>query len=364
MIRRLLPALLLLAACSKVIEPASSPESAPAAVTPAQRDGTPAMAMPAPAAATLSATASAADTNGVHWVTNPTSGARLAVYLQTPTGTGPWPAIVVVPGSNNPASRAIPESERTLWFETGFALITFDADGRGSSEGTEDMNGTVAQDGLAAILQAAKGLPGVDPDRIGVVSLSYGIAMSSNALTRYQTPARFLIDWEGPANRVNMGVCEDHAGQARQARPGMSFSTCDDETFWSQREGSAVIGRLRVPYQRVQCTPDHGHRDDFKNSRDMVNAALAGGVPLVRLNDNKILANVSSDAQISPWPADDRNQVLVKYAKELMEQTTGKAVTAGQAPAATQRQGPPGRGPRPGGARTGGGPGGQRPRRQ
>jgi len=117
--------------------------------------------------------------------------------------------------------------------DNGFAIVVFDPDGRGRSEGVDDDNGHLQQDGLAAVIEYAATLPEVDGSRIGLVSYSYGVPMAAGALARYPNlPVLFFIDWEGPANRNDTGgYDEDHTGHL-QGHP------CDDENYWRQREAS------------------------------------------------------------------------------------------------------------------------------
>ena len=90
--------------------------------------------------------------------------------------------------------------------DKGVAIVVFDPDGRGPSEGVDDDNGHLQQDGLAAVIEYAATLAEVDESRIGLVSYSYGVTMAAGALARYPNlPVLFLIDWEGPANRNDTG---------------------------------------------------------------------------------------------------------------------------------------------------------------
>jgi hypothetical protein len=62
------------------------------------------------------------------------------------------------------------------------------------------------------------------------------------------------------------------------------MAPCENETFWSEREAETFITQVRVPYQRLQFESDHA-RDDSNHSVIMVNAAVYGGAPWVRLNN-------------------------------------------------------------------------------
>jgi dipeptidyl aminopeptidase/acylaminoacyl peptidase len=189
------------------------------------------------------------------WVQNPISGARLAVQVilpQTYDGT-PLPTLVLVPGGAGDSSgftKAPPGgvSKAQRMVDNGSAIVVFDPDGRGRSEGVDDDNGYLQQDRLAAVIEYAATLPGVDESRIGLVSYSYGVTMAADALARYPNlPDLFFIDREGPANRNDTGGCDEDRTGHLQGHP------CDDEGYWRQREASRfALHQLQIPYQRLQ----------------------------------------------------------------------------------------------------------------
>jgi pimeloyl-ACP methyl ester carboxylesterase len=210
-----------------------------------------------------------------YWISNPTSGARLFVQVLYP---GNWsgeelPTLVLIPGG---AGTIDPAKARRI-VGHGFIVVFFDPDGRGASEGQEDLDGHIHQDGLTSVVQATPSIPGVDANRIGLVSFSYGVTMASGALARHaDMPVRFLIDWEGPADRYDTTV-----GCTPNQR--IDFPDCSDDAAWSQREALTFIARVRVPYQRLQSETDHV-QPDVSHAIDMVNAAVQGAAPWVRLN--------------------------------------------------------------------------------
>ena len=61
------------------------------------------------------------------------------------------------------------------------------------------------------------------------------------------------------------------------------MAPCEDETFWSEREAETFITQVHVPYQRFQFESDNA-RDNPNHAVIMVNTAVYGGVPWVRLN--------------------------------------------------------------------------------
>lgn len=257
-----------------------------------------------------------------HTVTNPSSGAALAAWVFYPAnwdGQRQLPALVLVPGGSGDSSPFLRPgpggSTVQVINQAGYAAVVFDSDGRGQSGGTEDYDGFIHQDGLAEVIRFAAALPGIDAAQIGLVTYSYGITMGAGALARHpDLPVKFLIDWEGPANRSDTGGC-DSAGLGHLKQ----VASCADESFWSQREASAFIGQIRVLYQRIQSEKDHVQPDNA-HALLMVNNAVTGGVPWVRLNDEPpnqtydaanppAMLPDSIDRQIAEW--------IVKYAAEL-----------------------------------------------
>ena len=232
-----------------------------------------------------------ADEANTYWVVNPSSGSRLFVQAFYPRG---WsgelvPALVLVPGGTG----TIEPRKAEVLATNGFLIIVFDPEGRGRSEGTEDYNGFIGQDGLAAVIEAATALPGLDANRYGLVSFSYGVTMSTGALARYPgLPIDFYIDWEGPVNRIYTT-----SGCDAPRADGIRWMPCSDDSWWAEREALAFIADVQVPYQRIQSQEDHVQSQNT-HAIEIVNAAVAAGLPWVRLNEYP--ANQTYDAANPP----------------------------------------------------------------
>jgi pimeloyl-ACP methyl ester carboxylesterase len=321
------------------LRPPTPPVAQPS-LNPSLRPPTPPVAQPSPARGSCgdgrcegpenprncpsdcSATAAAITPTGSggvqqYTVTNPASGASLAVYVNTPTVSSPAPALILVPGgSGGSSSFRKPDGEFYAFAQAGYVVIVFDPDGRGKSTGREDYNGFMQQDGLAAVIEFAAKLPQVDPARIGLISYSYGVTMASGVLARHpDLPVKFLIDWEGPANRDDTGGC-DGAGLGHLTQ----VASCTDEAFWSQREASTFIGQIRVPYQRIQSEKDHVQPDNA-HAILMVNNAVHGGVPWVRLNDlppNQTYDPANPPAMLAEEDSLVLPALVLKYVKQMM----------------------------------------------
>lgn len=258
---------------------------------------------------------------GLLWVENPSSGSHLAVNVLTPADWDgvPLPTLILVPGGIGDSSdfTGAGRSAQDM-AERGFTIVIFDPEGRGASGGEEDLNGFVGQDGLAEIVRTVATRPEVDPERIGLVSYSFGVTLASGTLARYpDLPVVFFIDWEGPANRVY--TTHDCSPDAPGIGSTTYMASCEDDDFWREREAETFIASVQVPYQRIQFEDDHS-QDTPEHGVVMVNAALNGDPPWVRLNDdppNTIYA-LSSLPPMFPGSAGSRlNGLVADFAQEL-----------------------------------------------
>ncbi len=244
------------------------------------------------------------------YVTNPANGAKLAVYVHLPDGPGPHKAIVAVPGAGGDASTVMNAAEhRDDMMRRGIAVIRFDPDGRGNSEGEDDMGGTVHQRGLRTIIAYTSQRDDIADDQVGVLSYSYGITMSSGALADGATKARFLIDWEGPSNREYTGCS---GGKKKLERPSGEGVACDDDSYWNEREAIRFIDDVEVPYLRIQRADDHVHHEDRSHALALLEGAMEGDAPWVNMNDLQPNADLSVYQQ-ADLPDVEIRQVLAWF---------------------------------------------------
>jgi len=230
-------------------------------------------------------------------------------------------AVVLVPGGINPGRMAALADEAKMLSAAGMVVITFNADGRVDSrtpddkrsEGTEDTNGFRNQDGLCAITEYAMALPYVVAGNVGISSQSYGITMAAGCIGRHpDLPVKYLVDGEGPPDsfvtcKEPWGLDGDPSNDEVETIFGIlgRYSTYHDPSpenaaFWAEREAIRFIGAFRGRYLRMQATWDHAQppSDESgvaaftlppmwwqnKHAMDIVNAAVLGGVPWVRVN--------------------------------------------------------------------------------
>ncbi len=296
------------------------------------------------------------------YVTNPASKAKMAVYVDIPQGRGPFKAVVLVPGGAGNASSVMGGEQKHFdaFLEKDIAIVRFDPDGRGNSEGDDDLAGETHQAGLQAIIAYAVARDDIADDQVGVFSNSYGITMSVGALKGGATDAIFLIDWEGPCNRDYTAGCNGTQGESQA--PFQTGISCADEEFWGQREAIDHIAEVKVPYMRIQRAQDHVHKSDSSHAWLMLDKAIDGGVPWVGLNDlqpNQSLATYKK-SDLVDVEFDDLFYWFSDWAEDMFVVAEGGTpVARNHVPSASTapatRPGRPGAGrrPSPGGPRKG-----------
>lgn len=279
-------------------------------------------------------------------IINPTSKARLWATVFTPPGADAEkrsPAVVFVPGGVGFGSGMARTPLPRRLAQAGFVVGLFDPDGRGRSEGREDFNGKVHQDGLHAFLKHLAGLGCVDRKNLGVVSSSLGLAMAAGALGRYpdDPPVKYFIDDEGPSDRFYI-TKSDHP----RFRDLFAGHTTKDADWWAEREAVRSIGAVRCAYLRLQHERDHIHGEDKQHAIDMILAAThvkhggTGQSPWTRVNGPENAPNTVYTKDRPPvWlpmATGPRDADLLRWIREM-------AGAPGDAPSAARpsRQAPP-----------------------
>lgn len=230
-----------------------------------------------------------------------------------------FPLLINVPGGVEPGAPSIDSPRAIELASRGMFVVAWNAEGRGGevindfkSGGTIDFNGFRDQDGMKAIIEFATQLDGVDQSNIGVISGSYGITMATGCLSRYpDLLVGYFIDVEGPSDSfVTMREAwlldtdlRNDDSKAYDIFKHHSIETDpspENQAFWSERQAKLFVN-FRCRYLRIQTEKDHSQPNTIefnqpplwyhnKHAIDMVNAAIDGGVPWVRMN-RKIFGN-------------------------------------------------------------------------
>jgi hypothetical protein len=271
------------------------------------------------------------------WITAP-DGNKIFVRSAFPTKGGPHPAVIMVPGGIGSGTTLIEAPTTTALIAKGYAVITFNPEGRGSgqrgdltSEGSEDYNGHIQQDDLKSVIESAQTFTFVDAKSVGVVSLSYGVSLAAGCLARYaDDPAvrniRFFVDTEGPSDSyvimADPWLLDDvsvndktqnlydlfqryslYYDETYLSLNPSSPTVLADNAWWSERAALEYIGSIKVPYLRLQSEWDHMQPPNAtylvgfdrpplwyqnKHAVDMLNAATNGSCPWTRINGSDI----------------------------------------------------------------------------
>ena len=122
------------------------------------------------------------------------NGATLAAKISLPSGKSPAPAIVALHGADAGSRDLFPyEHLHEVLPPAGIAAVTFDRRGDGRSTGDSSRGRFLLQaDDALAVIEQVGGLPGVDPERIGLWGISQGAWVAPLAATR-STRVAFLV---------------------------------------------------------------------------------------------------------------------------------------------------------------------------
>jgi hypothetical protein len=247
-------------------------------------------------------------------VANPASGCSLYVHIHRPATAGPAnlvPAVVLVPDLSSPGTIFDDTTLADHIASDGFAVLHFDAEGRGRSSGTEDYNGYVHQDGLHACAAFLAQQPYVDTAQIGIYSQGYGVVMATGMLARHSQPkVKFLLDFEGPSDRYQ--VCSDSGGHVPVSP--------DSESFWLEREAGRFIKHVPCAYLRIQTEIDHtGRMLNNEHAIALIDSATStihGGAGMcvwTRINDSVMNGEnvVYTVSQPPEWISEDEEANLL-----------------------------------------------------
>jgi uncharacterized protein len=158
--------------------------------------------------------------------TFPSGDVRLAYTLDVPTGTGPFPAIVMGHGSGT-VTRYQGSSLARRLVDAGFAVLRYDKRGVGDSGGVYEIAGNVANSERVFPILAGDMLAGVeflktrsdvDPDRIGLFGVSQAGWIIPLAASR-SSDVKFMILVVGPT--VSVGV-ENYYSSLVESSPSAS----------------------------------------------------------------------------------------------------------------------------------------------
>lgn len=178
----------------------------------------------------------------------------LDLRIDMPSGTGPFPAIVIAPGRSYPMTAPLFEHLTARLLANGIAVFRFDwpyftrdpENGR-PSRGLHD-----EIDALSSVIKTASAAPEVDPEKLFVAGKSLG-SIVAWAVFR-QRPIRAGIFLTPVLNFSTEGMvtpCADkHYPHGDEALPPMLFVTGNDDALCAKdllyRFAAALPGEARV----------------------------------------------------------------------------------------------------------------------
>jgi dipeptidyl aminopeptidase/acylaminoacyl peptidase len=153
----------------------------------------------------------------------PFDGSRLVGVLRRPSGAGPHPVVVLVPGLDSTKEEF--RSTEALFLERGLATFSVDGPGQGEAEYDLPIRGDWELPGQA-IVDAVAAQPGIDAERIGVWGVSLG-GYYAPRLASGVPQVKACVALAGP---YNFGECWDQLPElTRAAFTHRSFSRDQEE---------------------------------------------------------------------------------------------------------------------------------------
>lgn len=242
------------------------------------------------------------------------AGYRIAATVHIPPGEGPFPAVVLCPGSDHDRRTFRTNAAPIHGDEVaalGCVVITYDPSGRGQSWGPEDFGGLEHQDNAACAVEWLRQHPMVQGHAIGLVGISLGISSAVGAATMLAQrgcPVDWLVDWEGPCDQQTIT-----ANQTMNA-PAMGHKA-DDQLYWAPREAARTVSAIEAKYWRLQAHPDHAQPTELNHAHRMMSAASQLG--WYRLNHHDV-AEVPSKPIWLKGGAYAANQAILTAIKTLL----------------------------------------------
>ena len=203
----------------------------------------------------------------------------LALGVLSPMETGCWPAIVLVPPGIQDGLSILDTELSAQLASAGIVVVAYDPSGRGASSGEENYGGLQHQGDLAAVLRWTANLDAVDPNRVTVLSRSFGIAAAAGALAGDASlSVQNLVDLEGPASLPDdLQYVADHAQETL-------YQAATGEDWWLERSASESLGAYPGHYLRIQALSDHATGTWVGHALRLMQVAQGGSAATASLN--------------------------------------------------------------------------------
>jgi uncharacterized protein len=156
--------------------------------------------------------------------------------LVLPEGTGPFPVIISVPGSE-PGEREGRWPMSELMWRAGYATFSWDAPGKGESTGVIDQSQVIAQRAQILLdgIEVMKAHPRIDPEWIGLSGSSQGGYVMPRALAQSEDIA-FMI----------CVSCPGMAGNDQMAYQIVVMALCNASSGESMSQITPLLSELKA----------------------------------------------------------------------------------------------------------------------
>ncbi|MET0829807.1 MAG: alpha/beta fold hydrolase, partial [Microbacterium sp.] len=210
-------------------------------------------------------------------ITYNSGGLTISGILRTPAGEGPFPAVVVVHGSVNPEkyeSGGDLEAEQRALLENGYAVLATDLRGYAGSDAADGESPavdpgfgwtTVLDWGMAldvvnalAVLRSGQ-VPGVDPERIGLVGHSLGGLLAMDAAVIAPGSSDIVVALSAPTSSFADAV-DEFVEEGSETYDEISDSVgmpSENPEYWADISPRTFFDRVTEPLLLI-----HGGDDD------------------------------------------------------------------------------------------------------
>lgn len=234
------------------------------------------------------------------------SGARIEYFVEQPDGSGPWPTVIFLHGSQPPQSRPggkvyVDWGVLDRFAKKGYLAVSVSLPGYGGSSGPADFAGPFTQHAVEAVLAKLKAQYRAAPDRVLIEGVSLGAITGALVTVRdphiaglvlisglYDFPSFFAHPKSVGARAVRLAITAqtggaDEALRTRSALPlasNIKAATLilnganDDRTDPQQARDMAEAITAHGGRAQVHIYPDFGHEIPVKARDSEIDAFI------------------------------------------------------------------------------------------
>lgn len=239
------------------------------------------------------ATEESDDTVTSYAVTYDSAGLTISGVLRVPTSEGPHPAVVVVHGGVDPeryVSGGDLEEEQRALVASGYVVFATDLRGYADSDPADSDALSVDPDfgwstvldwGMAwdvvnalDILRSGQ-VPGVDPERIGVLGHSMGGLLALDAAVIAPGSSDMIVALSAPSS--SFGELIQQYEESAAAKPGSTSTPTHSPEYWADVSPANFLDRATEPLFMIHGSTDRVALPEW--SEQTVAAWKAAGLP-------------------------------------------------------------------------------------